>query len=1348
MASWRWLIGATVSACALFVMARALAEDDMPRPLVAPPAFDRESPSDTPASRTNETELSEGAAMDDRADARAADDAAGDDDEPPLMRLRVEWGGGAARRWSGAVSVSDGAVARPVALATEADEPGSMWIEADRLLVRAPSERLYDGVDLDVTGPPDAILRIELAPEDEPDAARAIELPLSSLVGQRQSGPLDDHKNRLHVSRVPGDQLRVEGVKDPLIFTPGELLEFGVRPFRMASAAGSTLWLRARLLDAVKQKEMAVVQETCQTDAEGTSPPVKFSFPLPEQEGVYDVVLEAGRRGVPNRLDLKHLVVERRVQLVVLSGDPRVPDNTNEPPDHLLLEIDPTKPGWWDRLLPKVSMIPGLRKGPLSNGATAPWRHPLGELLSLEPASAAAGVGWQAYPLPLHATGEPHILEIEYPGDVPQNLGVSIVEPTAPGIIKTYGLDSGIYVPDEAADGEPRLIKHRLVFWPRTKTPLVLLSNRSEAARAVYGKIRVFGPSSVSTLAVRALSRDDWQLHSMLPRRFSQADQRSGRLLAAYYDRPLFPENFSAHESVDPILGRRLDDWRTFYEGATRLVEYLNFAGNNALMITVLADGSTIYPSDLLEPTPKHDTGIFFSTGQDPRRKDALELLFRIFDREGLRLIPSLDFSAPLPALEALRREEDGPGIELIGADGRSWIETHGARRQLAAYYNPLDERVQAAMLDVVRELIARYQHHPSFAGVGLRLAADGYAQLPGASWGYDERTLARFARDAKLRLPTGHERHARRVEVVEGPQRPAWLAWRAATLQGFYRQARAEVAAAHPELKLYLADAAIFERPELARDLRPSLERKTTKTEEVMLATGIDPALYRMSDGVALPRPQRFAPLNSLAAQAVNLELNLDSRLDQLFFEQGGPAALFYHEPRETRLTSFEAKSPFKSGPTWLLAHSPPSGLYNRHRFVHAIAALDARAIFDGGAMLPLGQETESEQVIAAYRQLPDLPFQTLAGPTQPVTVRWLSHAGRTFVYFANDSPWQVEINVTVDLPADCSVRGLYAARRLPGLDGQQLKRSWTINLEPYDLVGAVFSAPGVKFSQPRVSVDSKLLARLERRIQDLSGRIAALQNPSPLKVPANGSFEAAGRGTVPGWETDRPANPLLKLARTAPAGRATIDGKQAHGGQQSAHLEGGNALATLTSQPFSAPKTGWLSVSLWMHAGEGNQRMRVAVALDGLKAGEPYHRQAEIAGRAIPATDWKRFDIEFPDLPPEELSPLKLRIACTGGDVWVDDVELFDLEKLDAGRRLTLVWLTIERAGAKFDEHQYADCLRLLDGYWSRYLARNVPAARQPVATHPRRRASTPPPVKTGILDRVRDSVRGWIR
>ncbi len=69
-------------------------------------------------------------------------------------------------------------------------------------------------------------------------------------------------------------------------------------------------------------------------------------------------------------------------------------------------------------------------------------------------------------------------------------------------------------------------------------------------------------------------------------------------------------------------------------------------------------------------------------------------------------------------------------------------------QRGLAPYYNVLDPRVQEAMLDVVRELVARYAQHPSFAGLAMQLSADGYAQLPGPDWGMDDATIARFERD------------------------------------------------------------------------------------------------------------------------------------------------------------------------------------------------------------------------------------------------------------------------------------------------------------------------------------------------------------------------------------------------------------------------------------------------------------------------------------------------------------------------------------------------------------------------------------------------------------------------
>ena len=122
-------------------------------------------------------------------------------------------------------------------------------------------------------------------------------------------------------------------------------------------------------------------------------------------------------------------------------------------------------------------------------------------------------------------------------------------------------------------------------------------------------------PPREGNQTLKVVTRTGEKLHTrwLIVSSGPQSADDENRLLAAYLDRPLIPENFSARESLDS--GRSLDDWRTFYQGGTRLVECLQHAGYNALMITVLADGSTIYPSEILQPTPRYDTGVFASGG-------------------------------------------------------------------------------------------------------------------------------------------------------------------------------------------------------------------------------------------------------------------------------------------------------------------------------------------------------------------------------------------------------------------------------------------------------------------------------------------------------------------------------------------------------------------------------------------------------------------------------------------------------------------------------------------------------------------------------------------------------------
>ncbi len=1280
------------------------------------------------------------------------------DVEPPTLRLRIEWGRGAARTWQGSISVSQGRVASPQLLGIEADEAGSMWIEDGRLLISGRGSRLYDGVDLSIHAPLDATLTVQLAPQDDPGAGGTIEAPLTKLVREQHNGELDDQQNRLLIRRVPGDKLRVSLSKtDRLVFSCGEQIELEVQPWRIEAPADSKLRLVARLLDPKDGRELWSYEEDRAVDEHGTTELIPLAIPLPEDEGVYDLALEVSRRGLPNRLGWKHVIDERKIQMVALSPNPHLADAGSTPPTEVVVEIDPANPAWWKRLAP-LPMIPGFPKGSIGSGEAAPWQHPrkLGQLIQLGAGGREPNISWEAYPLPIQRPGQVHVVEVEYPADVPQTLGISLVEPNSAGAVLPIGLDSGVYLPAEAADSTPRMARHRLVCWPRTKTPLLLLTNRRDGSRAVFGKIRVLGPKVNPVTAAVKRARDEDETKSYLPRRFTTREGGSGRLLAGYYDRPLFPENFSASDSFDEWSGRSLDDWHTFYEGSTRLADYLNYVGHNGVMLSVLADGSAIYPSRLVDSTPRYDTGVFFASGQDPVRKDALELLFRVFDREGLTLIPAVDFSTPLKALEALRRA-GGPesvGIELIDADNQRRLERHPPRQGLAPYYNPLNERVQEEMLAVVRELTERYGRHSSFGGVALQLSADGYAQLPGADCGYDDRTLARFQRDTGVKLPPGDDQFAARVERLQDGERQAWLHWRSGALSLFYRRMQAELAAGKPELKLYLAGGRLFDRPELMRDLEPVLSRSTTKNQDALESVGINPELYRELKGVVLLRPQRIAPLNSLPGQAVNLELNLDARLDRLFADSGQAGSLFYHEPQEARLASFDAKSPFKRTYSWLAAQPAPGGVYNRSRFIHALATLDARAMFDGGWMLPLGQENELNDIVAVYRQLPDAPFTLLEGDdaSQPVAIRSLSLDGRTYIYLANDSPWKTTVSLSVDMP-DCGVRSLNPHRRLPGLTGSGRKRTWTMALEPYDLVGAAFTSPNVTFSQPQVSLPQQTPEQLKELIDDLFLRAAVLKEPPPIEALKNPGFEQTAAAGIPGWETNDRRSTLEQLeqlaGREAPKQKVQLDTNQPHSGKAAVKLATDGETAILASAPFAAPKTGWLSVSVWLRTADAARQPDLWLLLEGRLGGQSYVRKAPIGqgkdSRKL-TNEWAEYVFLFPDLPAEGLSPLRLRFQLQKpGEVWIDDIRLFDLEKLDDRRALALV-MSIQLADLKLKQGQFGDCRQLLEGYWPRYLTANVPLAHAAVASssRPRRESPTSSALKPSMLDRVKGALK----
>lgn len=1285
------------------------------------------------------------------------------------LRVRVAWGGGAERLWQGTITVDEGHLADPEPLGIEADEPGSMWLESppshgpaiggqspaagsssekpsggpppkNRLVIEQRSPRTYDAVDFTVTAPITASLRVALAPVGETREPRPVTVRLADLVRDGLSTELDDRGNRLVVQRRPGDDLRVRVARQALIYRPDEVFQCELWAHLPSLESGTKVRIKLQLRPARGGQELWSEERTL---AAGDPAPLAIEVPLAKcSEGAYEVAMTASHAGKiawpPLRpsLGLRPVLAERVVQFLVLGTQPPADAKAGGQLE-TVVEIDPASPGWWERLgrLPALARFPRLSKGPLGNGNLRVVSHPLGNLAQLAP-SKPDDPSWEAYTLPVARPGEPHVLEVEYPSDMPQTLGISIIEPNEAGAVVPIGLDSGVDQPEPLTGlpGAPRWLRHRLVFWPRTRTPIVLMTNRRKDRPAVYGRIRV---------------RSGW---GRLPRAFGP-EQVPERLLAAYFDRPLFTENFSASESLCSLSDLTVDDWITFYEGATRLIEYLHHVGYNGTMLSVLADGSSLYPSEILQPTPRYDTGVFFAAGQDPVRKDVLEMLLRLFDREGLQLVPAVEFAAPLPALEAVIRQ-GGPqaeGLQWIGPEGLPWTQVYVPHRGRAPYYNVLDPRVQEAMLGVIREIVARYGQHPSLAGMALQLSAYGYAQLPGPQWGLDDATIARFERQTGVRLPTvaGPERYRRRLEALApaGPDgtrqwRREWLQWRAAQMSQFYRQVYEELSAARPGARLYLAAGDLFAGPPWDQELRPNLPCRATLAE-MMLRAGIDPRAFGEDRGIVLLQSTRVGPTALLARQAVSLELAQlpdAERYCQMLWPSG---ALLFHPPLELRVASFDQKCPFRPCYTWLAAQVVPSDVENRRRFVHALAALDPQAIFDGGWTLPLGQEESLRPVVAVYRNLPAVRFER-APPApdsegQPAVVRFASRGDRTYAYVVNDAPFATAVRIRVSLPDGARLEPLVPGRSVTPLRRDSQGTYWDVELEPFDVVGAWFSAPNVRLGSVQVGVAPEIRAALEKRLSDLVDRVAALGRPPLLEALSNPGFDASPgqAGGIPGW-----------ISFGGPGITAALDAATRHNGTHALRLTSQGATGGVASLPFPAPATGRLSLSVWLRVADARRQPPLRLTVAGKVGGRDFFRSAWVGQSpelpnvpAIPA-DWTQFYVHVFDLPLENTGYIHLRFELTGsGEVWIDDVQLCELFFTEKERKALVRLLT--PADVMLQNGQVGDCLRLLEGYWSRFLVAYVPLAQTPVVQKPEPPSSAagePAARSARLLDRLK--------
>ena len=1250
--------------------------------------------------------------------------------EETAFRLRIDWGGQSSRLWRGSISLSRGAFSELKPLGLEPDQPGSLLNQGGKILVAPRKPHRYDGLEVLATAAEDDVLRIELTPGRDTSSTRRLDIPFATLRKEGHSLVLDELENRVRVTRAPGDSLRILFQRDSLVFSPSEPWAIDVVPHQLDVKPGTSLRARLRLKSATKirnevtdflklNEDLWSHEAELRVDDDGQIPRLqKLPVSIPAEEGVYDLTVDLVRgRGINVPFSQRGPVAQRKLQLIVVGTvSPLV---SGGGPSTLVTEFNPADPHWFERLtqLPQWKLLPLARRGPWTpqDGTKQPgiWHDDERKSWTRLPAGA-----WIAYPLPVATSGIPHVIDIQFPGNLPQDVAISVLEPNAAGELTPVGLDSGLSLGDRdltlpsiSLGSGPK--NHRLVFWPNTSSPVVLITNQQADRTATFGRIRL------------EVYRQG------LPVARSRSSQTRQRM--AVFERPLFTKNFLAPESLDPSPKNQfsLEDWNTFYKAGRRLVEYLRFAGYDGATIAAACEGSALYPTRLLEPTPKHDNGVFFSTGQDARRKDVLEMLFRLFDREGLTLIPSLEFATPLPALEQELASGRSAGIELENAAGLKWFQQQANRSGLAPYYNPLNLRVQNAMLLVVNELTGRYSRHASFGGVNLNMFADGYTHLPDVDWGLDAETIGEFQRESQTEQAASphfakqlrHSIHS--LEQNPGGLRTQWLGWRARRLGRLY-QNMGQLVQNRSGQPLYISMAPLVESAPWQRHLRPVLPERTG-IDAAMLDVGLDADILAAEPSLILLRPQRLGPLAVLGSQAVNLELAAPE-IQRFFSSKSHSTVQFYYEPQPRRLKSFDAQGPFDRARTLLLSHFERAGAEARRHFAHSLAERDDQIVFDGGQLLPMGQEDALSSYFDVFRQLPNRPFQTVSlDGAAPVVVRTLTDARDTYVYLVNDSPWPTETSLEWEAPVGCAVNSL-GLHTLEERSQSNNLGAGRLTIAPYDLAAFRFSSPRVQLRTCKSKLPPTVAGELASQFDEIKSRAKQIEKHVPIDLLQDPDFALPlGQGSA--WTASQRSGT-----------EATIAPGPFEAGNPSLRLRSTGGTIAVTSHAFDVPATGRLFLSVRLRANDTNQQPSLIMRLETNDAQyEPFHQFKTPLTATV---------IRVDDIPFDPHLRMRIRFELRGaGDIWLDEIRLFDKWfELPEHRALEKdLYLAYDHQ----TRGEYGACYQRLTGYWPRFLLRHVPSVEERIATRPLPPGVRPEPQKkTSVLDVLKGYVPRILR
>jgi len=1087
--------------------------------------------------------------------------------------------------------------------------------------------------------------------------------------------------------RDPTGSLSVTFNRRSLLFDPQESLRATVSldlvDSREANGRPAKPSLKWKLLSTENSRSVAGgTVHVAWSAGENAPAEATLDFTLPREAGVYELHLTAGARRLAD--------VEYSIQLAVFDSAHPGGAETNgpeKPVDSFILASSMFRKVALDRSHTKIDHS-------WSRFWKLPRRHDETTGQSATNAADIADLSSTAYRLKVSHPGRPHRLELILSGTTEQQAICRLMETDGQGNFVPLGPPAVIsHSPGHAQMSRSQTAPNtetyafQQIFWPNDREPIVLIASRAADQPIEVRQVELYEMGE-RLPAGRTAGFD----HTSL--------EWKQRLAGLHLSSLELARNFGAPQ-VCEVVGsragekRQVDGWQTYWTAAHRLTDYLRYQRLNALLLSV--------PS---------------TTDDSQPQADLVELLLRLFDREDLVLVPELAFNQPLPEIERLlRNSSDANGrqaigdVQLVDAAGR----TH------PQYYNILSPRVQQTVLEVTREFVERYSSHASLGGMAFELGQDSLLQLPGIEWGYDAETIRLFEQATRVQVPRASRPEAQQqaaYRYLTTTARREWIRFRCSEVARFHRKLAELVLDAKPDAQVFFSGRLWTEEEADAEGAVLEFVRSGGGPAHLLNAQGLDFSLapYGTDARVTVLRPLLQPSSEERLQQAAAATLNHSPAIDALY-RVASPGGLVYSPAAETHrgLPEGPASVDAEKG-TQTQALRPILPQVATGHCSHLVATLDAQAIFDGSAAFPLVPAESTRRMRTIIAALPSLVFRPAGPQPQPLVVRAAQHANITWIYAVNDSSLPLSIDLLLDCPASTTCRMLDGSRPpvLKPLSANRTGVNQTaaakvrlhLDLPGNELWACRFERAGVSVMDAQLSLSNETLAGVEQRINQLTARmhsVASLARTGSRQLPNPGFEQQGPQGSqLPGWEF-----PVAQASWS-------LDADNPHTGQKSLAISAEANKTALASPLLALDGNRFVTLSLWLRSNKPSARVRIV--FEATIDGEPFRREEPVeAGQA-----WQQHVFRVDPLPTGKMQNARLSVRPIDScKLWVDDVDIgAQSYSGDEVRQLTKTLSSVKLA---WEAGRYADCQRLLDGYWGQLLLAD-PAATSPASEKPR--------------------------